>query len=32
MLIIINLIVLNSSPMVLVLSPDSKMVINIKIG
>ena len=32
MLIIINLIVLNSSPMVLVLSPDSKMVRNIKIG
>jgi hypothetical protein len=31
-LIIINLIVLNSSPMVLVLSPDSKMVRNIKIG
>ncbi len=30
--IIINLIVLNSSPMVLVLSPDSKMVRNIKIG
>ncbi len=31
-LIIINLIVLNSSPMLLVLSPDSKMVKNIKIG
>ena len=32
MLIRINLIVLNSSPMFLVLSPDSKMVRNIKMG